>query len=196
VNDLYCSSEKAPAAIEKLKTPGNNMFMQSTIKRNVEEVAKYHLCLCCDTCTVVCPLKAISLVETINGLLIPEVNSSTCNVCGLCLKVCPGTHLEKGLLSPQTDTFKGNVIIAYCEQAVDKEILRNGQSGGVVTALLEHLLDSGLIDNEHVTQMQQDGSLRSKCVITSDRDTIRKKTVFRKATISFKFRPNQIQHDC
>jgi coenzyme F420 hydrogenase subunit beta len=173
LNDLYCSSEKAPAAIENLKTPGNNMFMQSTIKRNVSEVAKHHLCLCCDTCTAVCPTKAISMVETINGLLIPEVNSSTCNGCRLCLKVCPGTHLEKGLLSPQIDPFKGNVISAYYGQAVDKEILRNGQSGGVVTALLEHLFDSGLIDNALVTQMPQDGSLRPKCVITSDRDALR-----------------------
>jgi coenzyme F420 hydrogenase subunit beta len=114
------------------------------------------------------------MVETINGLLIPNVNDSTCNGCGLCLKVCPGTHLEKGLLRPQTDPFRGNCIIAYCGQAVDKDILQNGQSGGVVTALLEHLLDSGRINNVLVTQMPQDGSLRPRCVVTSDRDVIRK----------------------
>ena len=148
--------------------------MHSAIKRNVEEVAKHHLCLCCGTCTAVCPTNAISLVETINGLLIPEVNDSTCNGCGLCLKVCPGTHLEKGLLLPQTDPFKGNVITAYCGQAVDKDVLQNGQSGGAVTALLEHLLDSGRINNALVTQMPQDGSLRPKCVVTCERDVIRK----------------------
>ncbi len=174
VNDLHCSSEKDPATVENLNASGNNTFMPSDIKRNVEAVAKQHLCLCCGTCTAVCPENAISMVETINGLLIPEVNGSTCNGCGLCLKVCPGTHLEKGLLSPQTDPFKGNCIDAYCGQAVNKDILQNGQSGGVVTALLEHLLDSGLVDNALVTQMPQDGSLRPKCVVTCNRDIIRK----------------------
>jgi coenzyme F420 hydrogenase subunit beta len=166
--------QKTPAAIEKLNTPGINTFMQSTIKKNVEEVAKHHLCLCCGTCTAVCPKNAVSLIETIHGMLIPKVDETLCSSCGLCLKVCPGTHLEKGLLPPQTDPFKGSIISAYCGQAVDKEILRNGQSGGVVTALLEHLLDSGRINNALVTQMPRDGSLRPKCVVTCDRDVIRK----------------------
>jgi coenzyme F420 hydrogenase subunit beta len=148
--------------------------MQSAIKRNVGEVAKHHLCLCCGTCTAVCPTNAISLVETVNGLLIPEVNGATCNSCGLCLKVCPGTHLEKRLLSTQTDPFKGNVISSYCGQALDKSILQNGQSGGVVTALLEHLLSSGSVNKVVVTQMPEDGSLRPICIAASDKETIRK----------------------
>jgi len=148
--------------------------MQRSIKRNVEEVVKNHLCLCCGTCTAVCPQNAINLVETTGGLLIPKVNDSTCNACGLCLKVCPGSHLEKGLLSPQTDPFRGNVIAAYCGQAVDKDLLQNGQSGGIVTALLEHLLDSGLINSAVVTQMPEDGSLRPKSIVTADRDAISK----------------------
>ena len=53
--------------------------MQSAIKRNVEDVAKHGLCLCCGTCTAVCPKNAISMVETIGGLLISKVNDSTCS---------------------------------------------------------------------------------------------------------------------
>jgi coenzyme F420 hydrogenase subunit beta len=148
--------------------------MQDAIKRNVEDVARQNLCLCCGVCTEVCPQNAVSTIETINGLLIPKVNDSACNSCGLCLKVCPGTHLEKGLLAPQTDPFKGSVIGAYCGQAGDRDVLQNGQSGGVVTALLEHLLKSGRIGNVLVTQMPEDGSLRPKCMVTCDRDIIRK----------------------
>ena len=171
---MHCAPGNRSHTVENLNVPGNNTYMPSVTKRNVEEVGKRHLCLCCGTCSAVCPTNAINLVETIDGLLIPEVNSTTCTGCGLCLKVCPGTHLEKGLLSPQTDPFRGNCISAHCGQAADKDILQNGQSGGVVTALLEHLLDSGFIDNAIVTQMPQDGSLRPKCVVSSDRDVIRK----------------------
>jgi coenzyme F420 hydrogenase subunit beta len=160
--------------LENLNAAGNNIFMHGSIKKNVEDVAKHHLCLCCGICAAVCPKKAISMVETVHGLLVPKVDDSACSNCGLCLKICPGTHLENGLLPPQIDPFKGNVINAYCGQASDKNFLQNGQSGGVVTALLEHLLISNKIDKAVITQMPQDGSLRPVCLETSDRDIIRK----------------------
>jgi coenzyme F420 hydrogenase subunit beta len=114
------------------------------------------------------------MFESPAGLLLPRVNNKTCNGCGLCLKVCPGGHLERGLLSPQTDPFIGNCISAYCGQATDADILQNGQSGGMVTALLTHLLDSGRINSAVVTRMPEDGTLRPKSIVTSDAGTIRK----------------------
>jgi len=112
------------------------------------------------------------MVETPSGLLLAEVNHLNCSYCGLCTQVCPGTHLEKGLLSPKVDPFKGNVIAAYCGQAMDKDLLQNGQSGGVATALLCHLLETGRIDRALVTQMREDGSLRPKCIVTDDKKEI------------------------
>jgi len=141
---------------------------------NIEEVVKNRLCLCCGTCAAVCPRDAIRMEETAVGLLHARVNDSACNNCGLCLKVCPGSHLEKGLLSPQTDPFRGNVISAYCGRANDENIRQNGQSGGIVTALLRHLLDSGVVSKAVVSQMPQDGSLRPRCIVTSQPDEIRK----------------------
>jgi len=140
--------------------------------KTIEEVVKHHLCLCCGACMGVCPQNAIRMTETPAGLLRPEVNTDACNNCGLCLKVCPGSHLEKGLLPPQIDPFKGNVISAFCGRAVDAGIRQNGQSGGIVTAVLKHLFDSGRISNAVVTQMPQDGSLRPRGIVTARLDEI------------------------
>ena len=141
-------------------------------EENVQWVVNHDLCLGCGTCVRVCPNDAINMIETASGLLVAEVDDSKCSYCGLCTKVCPGTHLEKELLLPDVDPFKGNVIAAYCGQATDKNLLQNGQSGGVVTALLYHLLDSGRIARALVTQMPEDGSLRPRCILTNDKKEI------------------------
>ena len=77
--------------------------------------------------------------------------------------------MNEGILPQEEDPFKGQILSAYCGKAVDVGVLKNGQSGGIATALLSHLLDSGLIDNALITQMPQDGSLRPMCKLTSDK---------------------------
>ncbi|MBW8016065.1 MAG: 4Fe-4S dicluster domain-containing protein [Planctomycetes bacterium] len=143
-------------------------------KKNIQWVINEHLCVGCGTCVAVCSNNAIRMLESPAGLLAAEVNTSNCNFCGRCNKVCPGTHLEEGLLPPEIDPFKGSVVAAYCGQAEDENLLEKGQSGGVVTALLCHFLETGRIDHALITQMPEDESLRPKCILTSDPEEIHK----------------------
>jgi len=143
-------------------------------KVNIQWPVDHNLCLGCGTCVSVCNNDAVKMVETPSGLLFAEVDHSKCNYCGLCTTACPGTHLENGLLPPKINPFKGNVVAAYCGQATDRQLLQEGQSGGVVTALLCHLLDSGQAYRAIVTQMPEDGSLRPRTVVTADREVLLK----------------------
>jgi coenzyme F420 hydrogenase subunit beta len=70
------------------------------------------------------------------------------------------------------DPFKGNVLAAFVGQAADQSLLESGQSGGVVTALLGHLLQSQTITDTVVTQMPGDGSLRPRPLRTADAEEI------------------------
>ena len=143
-------------------------------QENIEWAVGRDLCLGCGTCVSVCPRNAVRMVETPAGLLVAQADNSMCNGCGLCLKCCPGTHLEMESLAPDVDPFRGAVVAAYCGQATNPCLLAEGQSGGVVTALLCYLLDSGHVDRTIVTGMPEDGSLRPKPVITADRVVIQK----------------------
>lgn len=143
-----------------------------TQKRNICEVVANGLCVGCGTCVAICPHNAVTISETHSGLLVAAVDAEKCNLCGVCMKVCPGWHLEAGLLEKDIDPFKGRVVAAYCAQATKKDLLSGAQSGGVVTALLCHLIDSGQIDKAAVTQMPDDGSLRPQTVVTSDPNEI------------------------
>jgi coenzyme F420 hydrogenase subunit beta len=114
------------------------------------------------------------MVETPSGLLYAKINHPNCNFCGACIKVCPGSHIEKKMMSKDVDPFKGSIVAAYCGQAIDKKILRNGRSGGIATALLCHMLDTREIERAVVTQMPEDGSLRPKCILTNNKEEIYK----------------------
>jgi len=144
------------------------------MQETINSVVHSNLCLGCGTCGAVCPQSAINMIETPAGLLLAQIDNSKCSECGLCAKCCPGTHLEKNLLRPEVDPFKGNVIAAYLGQATDKKLLSEGQSGGIVTALLYHLLDSRQIHRALVTYMPDDGSLRPKSALTADKELIRR----------------------
>jgi len=145
---------------------------QMTKEDNITWVVCNNLCLACGTCVSICPQEAIRMVETPAGLLVAQADDSKCSGCGLCLECCPGTHLEQGLLSAEFDPFKGKAVAVYLGQALDQRILSEGQSGGIVTALLCHLLDSGCITGAIVTQMPEDGSLRPKSIVARDKSTI------------------------
>jgi len=139
----------------------------------VETIVEAGLCMGCGTCAGVCSADAIAMAETPGGLLLPSVNRDVCTDCGLCAEVCPGWHLEQGIPEAVGDPFTGRVLAAYSGYAAEPGLRQRGQSGGVVTALLEHLLDAGLADQVVVTQMPDDGSLRPQPIRTADRDTIR-----------------------
>lgn len=98
--------------------------------------------------------------ETPGGLLFAQVDGEACIACGLCVRACGGAQLAPGLLPDNIDPFKGEVLAAYCGYASDPEIRLRGQSGGVVTALLSFMLESGRIDQALVNRMPDDGTLR------------------------------------
>lgn len=127
---------------------------------NISEVVETGLCTSCGACVAVCPQQAVSMDETPSGLLFASVNQMQCNGCGLCLRICGGHQLLSDLLPKNDDPFKGHVLEAYCGYSCDPEIRDKGQSGGVTTAILSFMLESGKIDRALVTRMPEDGTLR------------------------------------
>jgi len=111
--------------------------------------------------------------ETPAGWLAAQVDRTACDGCRVCIEVCPGRHLRPGVLNRQSDPFEGPVEAAYVGRTSDRKLLQHSQSGGVVTAVLEHLFDSGQITQAVVADMPEDGSLRPRPLLTADRGAVR-----------------------
>jgi len=124
-------------------------------RHNVSIVAAKHLCLSCGACYTICRYHSISYHETVGGYLFPVVDKNTCINCGLCYKVCPGIRFNKPLAEQTPEyPFIGNIISCRVGKATNETIFWNSQSGGIATALLAHLLETGQISGAIVATMQ------------------------------------------
>ncbi len=118
---------------------------ERNVSGTVLSVVEENLCHGCGTCAAACPRGAIQMAETPAGFLVPRIDSD-CTSCGLCLTTCPGAQFAERLLDGDADPFRGNVLGAWIARAVDERQFHDGQSAGVVTALLAHMMQSRACD--------------------------------------------------
>ena len=118
--------------------------------RSLAQIVDGGLCHRCGSCVGICPTKVLGRdsdeYPTIEHL-------SSCTDCDLCVRVCPGDEFDINAFHQElygrpatiTDThgpFERGVLAA----STDAFIREHSTSGGLVTALLAHLLESGEID--------------------------------------------------
>lgn len=113
---------------------------------NINEIKNSQLCFGCGTCNVVCNKDAITMQYDNIGRLMPILDEAKCVNCGLCSKICPSLDQKRIQLPDAEDHFVGHVINTYIGKATDERIFRNSQSGGMVTATLKYLFDTGKIN--------------------------------------------------
>lgn len=111
---------------------------------NIKNISEHHICTACGACALVCPKEAVTLEETPAGFLTARV-SDACVDCGLCREVCPSVAENTSKYAPE-DLLHGPFLSAFTGWATDETLRKTGQSGGLVTALLCHILDTRQAD--------------------------------------------------
>ena len=111
-----------------------------TIARTVQA----GLCTSCGVCKGVCPRSCISWRQEA-GQYLPEIDASDCVTCGLCLRVCPGISFDYPQVAPM-DAITGGISKACNAWSRNPQMRHVSASGGVVSAMLNELLDSGTYD--------------------------------------------------
>jgi len=100
------------------------------------EVIFKDLCSGCGVCESVCPDDVIDVDEY------PKLTGE-CTNCGYCLALCPRAFLsfgdaEKKLFGEIDEGLLGHVEEMIAAKAVNKNVLKEGQDGGFVTALVRY----------------------------------------------------------
>ena len=128
------------------------------------------VCCNCGWCSSVCPVDAISV--TADTL---EIDDIVCMKCGICYSVCSKSFsiAQAGLSISKVDkSLKFSDKIngyknAYSASTTNEEIKKVRQDGGIVTALLEFLLQKKLVD-AIVAVKHSDDLWRPEPVIVDD----------------------------
>jgi len=126
-------------------------------KLDITRVVENYLCHSCGACFASCGHDSISFSESIGGYYFPKIDYVSCTGCGLCFDVCSGDHFGRTLqANVPVEPFIGDILSCEVGKAKDNAIFQNSQSGGVTTALLANLFDSGVIELAIVAIMRED----------------------------------------
>jgi len=155
-----------------------------------DSLAKYVVamekCISCGACVVTCPFNCLELTKETPTLI------KECKVCGICAQVCPRyswsrADAEKfvfGREKKPEEEFGVHRRLAVA-QAKDEKVLKMGQDGGGVTALLVFALENGLIDGAVVA-----GNSREKPFLPVPRLAATREEILECAGTKYSYSPN------
>lgn len=112
----------------------------------VKKTADAGLCTSCGSCKGVCPKDCIRWVFR-KGIFLPEIDEAACIDCGLCAAVCPGLGHAYESHGNAADTVTGKYLASYNAWSRDPHIRHISASGGVVTTMVQMLLEQRLYDS-------------------------------------------------
>jgi coenzyme F420 hydrogenase subunit beta len=140
------------------------------------EVIRPGICTGCGACVALAPEGSASMVQGKSGL-IPEFQPSA-TLPELAWTACPGKGIDYPALyrnhygSLPSDWRVGHIDRLWTGHATDPDIRRAGASGGVTTAVLIHLLESGLIDAAILAKQGIPTAERASWFIATTREDI------------------------
>jgi len=150
------------AAKEKYPEP---TYLECGFDELEHDVIKRELCCYCGNCIAFCP----KIDHNENRPKLVDYDP----LCGLCYAYCPRSFLDMGFIEKKLfgkarsqDEKLGIYQKAVSSKATGADIQGVAQDGGVVSALLAHALDSGLIDCAVVTTRNDDWRTVPKVVTT------------------------------
>ena len=174
----------------------------SRIRMNFEDslgrILREGLCVGCGSCVASCPLGCLEYADG-KPVLIGD-----CSSCGVCSRVCPRYERSVG----ETERFifgrermSSEEFGVYRRICIARTKLRDVrircQDGGVVTTLLLHAMDEGLIDGAVVSGFDEDEPLRAVPMLAKSKDEI-----LSSAGTRYAYSPNllalrdAVSHDC
>jgi len=141
----------------------------------VKEIVQPELCMFCGACMAACPVNVLVPTDeekpTIKGI---------CVLCQMCYYSCPRVELpidaiETRIFGRPRSTDErdiGIVRASYIARSTDPKILRVAQDGGIVTSLLVHAVEAGLVDYVVGATRSSDSQWKPKPAIMKSREQI------------------------
>jgi coenzyme F420 hydrogenase subunit beta len=136
-----------------------------------------NLCTRCGSCVGVCPRQALTFEDPLGDCLPTLIGD--CSGCDApCLVGCPGLDVDFPRLTEfvfpgqESDFLLGVTKGQYIAYSSDPHVRSQAASGGVITSINQHLLETGQVDGVATLIVTDDDPLRPKPVIATDAETL------------------------
>lgn len=145
------------------------------------EIIDTGLCTRCGTCVGICPAEKLHFTDMLDQCL-PDIDETVdCGDCaGYCLDACPGKTVDFAALNRQVmGALPENMLLGAAQSwhvswARDEAIRTGAASGGSITAMARHLLDSGAVQGVACLIDDPDEPLLPRPVIAQDWATLKR----------------------
>ena len=160
------------SAVEKSQAWLKENVKRYAFKKLEREIIQTGACVECGSCVEGCPVEALT-GEYVEGKYTPTLTGK-CTACGICYSMCPRTFFVE-------DVNVGNYKSVWKARSLGDH---PRQDGGGVTAILGHMLESGLIEGAVVVE-QSDIPWMPKAKLVKDKSELLKSggTVYTHAAI-------------
>lgn len=148
--------------------------------RSLSKIIEEGLCHRCGSCVGICPTAVLGLDQE----AYPTVkNLSACTDCDLCVRVCPGDTFDFSRHHQELFGTPGDLRSTHGEfhrsiiaHAASDDLRDKATSGGLVTAILLHMLEAGEIDGAVVIASDEDQLWKGKPVVARTREELLEST--------------------
>ncbi len=132
-------------------------------------------CVGCAACVSICPVDVFDYVDENPA----GARAEACVNCVLCAEVCPvlrpsdtDMHDFIGLHEPSKDEGYGPYAYGLYARATDPEILERGQDGGIVSAIILHQMEKGMLKGAVLGDVYEHNRQIGRHKLALDRDDV------------------------
>ncbi|MFU2190884.1 MAG: Coenzyme F420 hydrogenase/dehydrogenase, beta subunit C-terminal domain [Methanobacterium sp.] len=123
-------------------------------------------CVLCGACYCVCPENIISIEDRR-----PQLKGNCPPECNLCYMACPRTYLSQEVLNRDLDQ---KALGDYLKIVSARASNVKGQDGGVVTAILNYLLEDNISEKAVVADKMAENPWKPNAILTSNVEDVKK----------------------
>lgn len=145
----------------------------TVISSSIVNVCIDGICTGCGTCAGVCPTDALTMqLNERKGTYEPKINIEKCTSCSLCRSCCPPLTWSNRPQSDQWHPALGDYVSTAACCSANSDIRRESASGGFITTLLIHLLNSKAITGAIVSRRRHDDAFNCETFLATTEEEI------------------------
>ncbi len=137
-------------------------------RASIVAVVDSRACCGCGACVAACPVDCIEM-QYGRRFNWPRIDESRCTKCGLCIQVCPSAFLLDGTAPDFDEDLRRVNYPCHLVHSPDDAVRLDAASGGGITGLILHLMETGQAEGAVVARCTGANPLAAEAFLATDR---------------------------